>query len=278
MFSPNNIRRNIRAIPWWAVVVCLLSTTATAADDQWTGQVLDGILRPYRSVEVAATQFDRLSELHVVQGQRVEKSQLLAEVCSTETEYELRIARLEADAHGRLDQASAEVTLHEKKVATLAEMVASGAANVLEFHRAEADLRIMRARLQNERENLTVAAVQADRLTAKLNDYAVRAPFAGVVVKTHYEEGEYVSPSSPAIVTLQDVSRLKATFSIDETEISHYRVGQKIRLQLPDNRVVEGRIEFLPPIADADSGWFMVEVSVDNQDGSIIYSRCKRLP
>jgi hypothetical protein len=47
---------------------------------------------------------------------------------------------------------------------------------------------------------------------------------------------------------------------------------------LSNNSMAEGIIDYVPPVADPETGWFMITVSIDNRDGKIIGSRCQRMP
>ncbi len=245
--------------------------------DSWGDQVFEGVLIPVREVEVATSEFAILRELHVKAGDFVKANDLIAKLDTRELESQLTIAIAEYESRGKLHQVESELILQRQKVELTRQLHEKSSANIQEVQRAENDLRVVEARLQSEQENIEVLRLQVERLQRALELYNIRAPLDGVVVELQHEVGEFVSSSSPSVVKIHDVSQLKATFPLAEDEIQGMKVGGSMNVRLSDGRVVEGIIDFIPPVADPQSGWFMVTVLIDNKDASIRCSRCARV-
>ena len=262
------------------IAAAMIPKTALAqslSGDAWGDQVFEGVLVPIREVDVATSEFSILRELYVKAGDNVKAHDLIAKLDTRELESQLGIAIAEYESRGKLHQVESELTLHQQKVEMIRQLHEKSSANIQEVQRAENDLRIVQARLQAEQENIEVLGLQVERLRKALELYNIRAPFDGVVVEVQHEIGEFVSSNSPSVVKLHDVSRLKATFPLAETEIQGMKPGNTMQIRLSDGRIVEGTIDFIPPVADPQSGWFMVSVLIDNKDASIRCSRCARV-
>ena len=82
---------------------------------------------------------------------------------------------------------------------------------------------------------------------AKLNDYFVRAPFAGVIAEVNAEKGDSVS-SGTTLATLITKQRI-AEISLNEVDVAKVKTGQKVNLTFD---AIEG-LEITGQVAEIDS-------------------------
>jgi len=82
---------------------------------------------------------------------------------------------------------------------------------------------------------------------AKLNDYFVRAPFAGVIAEVNAEKGDSVS-SGTTLATLITKQRI-AEISLNEVDVAQVKTGQKVNLTFD---AIEG-LEITGQVAEIDS-------------------------
>ena len=223
---------------WWSLVAIALIATALNYSWSLASQETDrevrqttriglssltetviatGVIRPMVGAEVNVG--SRISgtvvSLPVVVGDKVEISQLLAELDRT---------ALEAAA----DQVRADVALAQPRVA-LAEAVLKrrqrlaekGLASDEDLDTAERDLAVERAQLKASKARLRSAEIV-------LGYTEIRAPISGVVAEVATREGETVAAdySAPTFVTIIDLDRLEVLAYVDETDIGRVRVGQ----------------------------------------------------
>jgi multidrug efflux system membrane fusion protein len=112
------------------------------------------------------------------------------------------------------------------------------------------------------------AQAELDQARQALQDTAVTAPFAGVVVARQIELGNLVGNSTPAF-TVADIHRLKAEFTVPMEELGSFQQGSRVALTLPDApEPVEGAVTALSPVADPQSRVFTVEITIDNPQGA----------
>lgn len=130
--------------------------------------------------------------------------------------------------------------------------------------------------LESSRGNRIAAAeadmnqARADRDKARLHlDWCkVRAPISGTILKKNAEEGNLVNPiamnGSFSLCDLADLSDLEVELTIQERDISKVSVGQKckIRTDAYPDRVYEGVVSRLMPVADRSKAAIPVRVKV----------------
>ncbi len=112
------------------------------------------------------------------------------------------------------------------------------------------------------------AALRLARL--QLQHTAVRAPLSGVVVERRVDPGEYAAPGAPLLV-VADVSTVRVSLAVSETQIRTVRVGQVVRVTVDalPGRSFTGRVEGWSPAADPRTRSFLVKVRLPNPDGAL---------
>jgi HlyD family secretion protein len=122
-----------------------------------------------------------------------------------------------------------------------------------------------------------IAAAQAEVMQAeaelakaqwRLENCTIRAPISGTILKKNAEEGNIVNPiafnGSFSLCDLADLSDLEVELTIQERDIAKVRVNQKcqVRAEAFPDRVYEGVVSRLMPIADRAKGAIPVRVKV----------------
>jgi len=102
----------------------------------------------------------------------------------------------------------------------------------------------------------------------RLENCTIRAPISGTILKKNAEEGNIVNPiafnGSFSLCDLADLSDLEVELTIQERDIAKVRVNQKcqVRAEAFPDRVYEGVVSRLMPIADRAKGAIPVRVKV----------------
>jgi len=94
---------------------------------------------------------------------------------------------------------------------------------------AQADA-IQGVQLEKTELALKTAKVQRATLWEQISKTTIKAPFAGIVTAKLTEEGAYAAPGVP-LLQITDISMLKFTVNVPETEISHFKTNQQYSLQ-----------------------------------------------
>ena len=103
----------------------------------------------------------------------------------------------------------------------------------------------------------------------ELEDYTIKSPIAGTVIKKEYKAGDTIGNSAQSIVlaTIADMSKMKFTMDVDELDISKIQVGQAVDVVADalEDQVFAGTITQIIQEGESENGvtTYPVEVVID---------------
>ena len=123
-----------------------------------------------------------------------------------------------------------------------------------------------RAKVATDAARLEVAKIQLDKAT-------VRAPIAGVLNKSHFDEGEYVRQGD-RVAEIVVIDPVKVLVKVPEKDIPYIRNGQKIPVSFDflQGRTFEGVVSYISVVGDRATRTYAVEITVDNPNLEILPS------
>lgn len=251
-----------------------LGQTPSQSNSIIADQRPEGVLEPWKTSSVACPEQGLLATLMVKPGDRVKAGAILGQLDSTLSEIQLEIASTQASAIGRIDTAKAEVELAEKKVRSIQQAREKKYSTQSELDRAEAEYKISLSRLQAELDESAIMQLQSRRMEELLRQRKIVSPIDGIVEKVLKSPGEYVSPTSPEVVRIVDISKLRASFFLQVQEIENLKIGTKLDVEITSGRNKTGTIDYIAPYADGESGLIEVQLLIDNPEMKIWGSRC----
>ncbi|MCC9654991.1 efflux RND transporter periplasmic adaptor subunit [Rhodopirellula halodulae] len=245
-------------------LVCLPMSGMALADEY------EAFTEPYRRIRVSSSEMGVITEFLVEEGEAVREGQVLAQLDDELLRKSLEVSRAAKDAVGSKTAAEAEVVLRDQQVQSYRRLFTQGNATPRELERAENDHRQALARLQSVTEELAVRELEYQRVLCQLEHRRILAPCNGVIVMKAKERGEFVSPTDPVVLQMVQLDRIKAVFSVPLRRIDQLRDGQDVLLRVGSKRAsVVGKVEFVSPIATAESGTVRVKVVVPNENNQI---------
>lgn len=240
-----------------------LSTTSN-------GDEVESFTEPYRRVAISAAEVGVLSEVRVVEGDKVKQGQVLAKLDDSVLVASLEVARAAKQAEGSLKAAVAENDARLKILESYKELRDRGNASPRECERAINEHLKSSARLLAVREELEVRRLEYERAKIQIAQRQIKSPISGYVVKVEKEAGEFVSPTDPVVMHVVQLDSLKAVFSVPIESAQGISVGETVRLTVGfKNTPCTGKIEFVSPVADPQSGSIRIKVRILNQNGRI---------
>lgn len=195
-----------------------------------TKLVTNGVLRNNESVGLTPEVTRRLKHVHVKEGQRVKKGDLLFELEAVDLVARHREAQVR---HGAL----AILEARQKK------LLAEGVTSQNDYDRAKNDLDVAAA---------AIAVVAAD-----LERTRVRAPFDGKIGLMRVSEGAMVGPgfgTEAVLVSLEDDSRVKVDFTVPERFSPHLAVGAAFTFRTEGGAPLTGKVLAIEPRLDERTG------------------------
>ncbi len=270
---------------WWitrskAVPVRTLTVRATASGGQKTVLNASGYVVARREATVSSKVTGKVMEVLVEEGMTVKEGQVLARLDDTNVRASLQLAEAQlvaaksavGETQARLDEGLKEF----KRVTNLA---ANKIATQADLDKAEAEVNSLRARLEQQKTEITVAERQVALWQQQMEDLVIRAPFGGVVVSKNAQPGEMISPISAGggftrtgICTIVDMTSLEVEVDVNESYINRVEPGQSVEATLdsyPDWRIPSKVIAIIPT-ADRQKATVKVRVRFEKLDARML--------
>lgn len=244
----------------------------------------EGSIRARHAADILVERSGRVRAVHVREGQRVRRGQLLISL----DDRELVLAREEAKA--RLLRALAQLAVEEQgfEGPEGAERVFAerseelrrleDAGEISRRERLDRELVIgmeavragaYRSELMEVRSGLAAARADAERLRIELERTEIRAPFAGVVSGLELDPGEHVMAGQKVFRLVDDV-RLEAVVSLLESDLARVSVGREARLSLPAlEEELPVTVDIIDPEVDPESRTCRLLMRVEHGSGQV---------
>ncbi len=219
-----------------------------------------GEIKPKTYVNIGANAFGKIIKLHVKEGDRVQKGQLLAQLENVQSSADVNATRASVQAavtdaaaadaalntsladlnraksdavHAKLDWDRAQGLYNAALIAKQDYDVKKAAWESADAGLAQAEARVVQATAQKDSMDKHITQNQANltRVSDVLQKTTYEAPFDGVITNLPVREGETVvigiqnSPGS-TLMTIADMSVITSEVKVDETDIVNVRLGQ----------------------------------------------------
>jgi RND family efflux transporter MFP subunit len=239
-----------------------------------------GYVTARREATVSSKVTGKVVEVLIEEGMKVEEGRVLARLDSSNVEADLKLAqaRLES-ARKSLDETRAGLDQAERELRRINELALGKVASVSELDRAEADVKTLRARLERQLADVTVAEREVAAWQQQFDDTIIRAPFAGVVTSKNAQPGEMISPMSAGggftrtgICTIVDMDSLEVEVDVNESYINRVAEGQPVEAVLDayPNWRIPSRVIAIIPTADRQKATVKVRVGFESLDPRIL--------
>ncbi len=253
-----------------------------ATVDSSSASVLDatGYVVARRQANVSSKVTGRVLEVLIEEGMSVEKNQIVARLDDINarksfdvTKAELEAAKAQAsEVRARLVEAKLN---YERNNTLLQKQLVSQAS----FDLIKANYDSLRAQLNNREEIVTVNEKLLAQQKQNLDDFVLRAPFAGVVIAKTSQPGEMISPISAGsgftrtgICTLVDMTSLEIEVDVNESYIQRVHPGQLAEavLEAYPEWKIPAKVAAIIPTADRQKATVKVRVAFQNLDPRIL--------
>lgn len=220
---------------WWTMPPAVAIAMATRGP-ALRAVYATGSVEPVNWAKVGPSLRARITEVLVEEGQRVGEGQAMARLDNREAIH-------------RVEEAEARARFAEEELARIRTLVARDIAARASLDRAEAEARAVRA--------------AADAARRRLDDYVVRAPADGLVLRRDAEVGEVVDTPA-ALFWIGEPRPLRITAEVDEEDIAQVREGQEVLLRADafPGRVLTATVAQITPKGDATRKAYRVRLTL----------------
>lgn len=253
-----------------------------ATVDSSSASVLDatGYVVARRQANVSSKVTGRVLEVLIEEGMSVEKNQIVARLddVNARKSFDVTKAELEA-AKAQVSEVRArllEAKLNYERNNTLFQKQLVSQSS---FDLIKANYESLRAQLNNREEVVTVNEKLLAQQKQNLDDFVLRAPFAGVVIAKTSQPGEMISPISAGsgftrtgICTLVDMTSLEIEVDVNESYIQRVHPGQLAEavLEAYPEWKIPAKVAAIIPTADRQKATVKVRVAFQNLDPRIL--------
>ena len=237
-----------------------------------------GTVKARRRAKLAPETGGRVLELPRRRGARVKKGDLLLRVDDALQGAQLRLAGDERKtALAQRDQACLAAERAGRDRERTAKLASDGLVSVDVLDRVESEARATDAACRAARANAERAESAVALARATLDKTVLLAPFDGIVADTFIEEGEWTSPSPPAlpippVLDLIDTRSIYVSAPMDEVDSARIRKGQPARLTVdshPGQHYTARVVEVAPYVVDRLEQNRTVEIELELDDAAV---------
>ena len=199
---------------------------------------VNGNFIPKQELNFLSENAGRVSAIYVDEGSRVRKGQVLA--------------RIDAEIINT-DRATAEATYQNalRDEARYKSSYETGGVTQQQLDQAKLATQNAKLRLQASQR--------------RVSDANIKSPINGIVNKRYIEVGAFVTAQGTQLFELVDVSKLKLSVNVNESQVANIKIGDQIDIKssvFPTEKFT-GKVTFIAAKADATLN-FPIEIEVTN--------------
>jgi len=223
-----------------------------------------GTLDAWTRINITPEVGGKIAGIHVQEGDRVTRGQLLAELETASIRLQLK----QAEAGVAVAEASHADALRNKE--RMDRLIKENAVSEMQREKIQLAYDAAAAELEQARAGLNLARHALDVSIMK-------APFAGVIASKNAEVGDVINPmmggysGASGVLTLMDYSKIKIAVAISSEDISRIQKGQDAILRVGSfpGREFRGSVRVVNLTADPLNKKFGVEVLFENPDAAL---------
>ena len=230
----------------------------------------DCLIEPTSVVNVGTDEKGVLDKLLVDRGDHIKRGEVLARLESESEEVAVELARAQAKKHAALESKQETVVYQQRQVNRISDLVGKKALPEQEKDKAENQLKIDKADVRVEEENLHIAQVDLKRAKVALDERTIYSPINGVVMEQLLQPGELVQEQKP-IIKIAQIVPLKVNVIIPVEHYGKIKTGMQAEVtpKIAGLSARTATVVAVDPVVDAASNTFGVELRLPNKDESV---------
>jgi RND family efflux transporter MFP subunit len=255
----------LKKIPWYGVVMIALLLALPLVGYPQT-VTYDGLIQPYRVVEIGAPTEGIVAKVDVDRSSAVHAGQTLVELESSveRTAVEKAEAMAAFDGEIGLQQATLQF---DKRVHDRLKKLSSVSAQ--DKDQAATEIELTRRRLEKARENSLLAEIELKKARAVLARCFIRSPISGVVVERYVSPGEYVD--TKPLLRVAQVDPLRVEAIVPAQMFGKIKPGMTAAIvpELEQYGALAAKVDIVDKVIDSASNTFGVRLELPNAEKKI---------
>ena len=204
--------------------------------------VASGSVESVNEVDVGAQASGKITKLYVKLGQEIKKGEMIADIDSTtqiNTLNTKKAALVSYQAQLKAKRTAYDVALSSYN--RLSKLYTQKATSLDSLNTAKSTLDNAKAEMEAIEANIKQAEIEVNTAETNVGYTKITAPMDGTVISVPVSEGQTVNANqtTPTIVTIADLSKMKIKPEISEGDITKVKAGQEVSFTiLSDNQTV----------------------------------------
>jgi len=204
--------------------------------------VASGSVESVNEVDVGAQASGKITKLYVKLGQEIKKGEMIADIDSTtqiNTLNTKKAALVSYQAQLKAKKTAYDVALSSYN--RLSKLYTQKATSLDSVNTAKSTLDNAKAEMEAVEANIKQAEIEVNTAETNVGYTKITAPMDGTVISVPVSEGQTVNANqtTPTIVTIADLSKMKIKPEISEGDITKVKAGQEVSFTiLSDSQTV----------------------------------------
>ena len=204
--------------------------------------VASGSVESVNEVDVGAQASGEITKLYVKLGQEIKKGEMIADIDSTtqiNTLNTKKAALVSYQAQLKAKKTAYDVALSSYN--RLSKLYTQRATSLDSVNTAKSTLDNAKAEMEAIEANIKQAEIEVNTAETNVGYTKITAPMDGTVISVPVSEGQTVNANqtTPTIVTIADLSKMKIKPEISEGDITKVKAGQEVSFTiLSDSQTV----------------------------------------
>lgn len=231
------------------------------------------LIEPNQRLELKSPVSAQIVAVHVDRGAVVKKGQLLVSLDAEAEQAALASANYRAVMQGQIRSAESRLLNAKEKLKRREELRQENFISAQDRDDAMAEARIAEADVLEARDNRELSRLEAKRLAAVVNHYALLSPIAGVVTERLQNPGELAQTgeTATAVIKLAQIDPLRVDVVLPVARYGAVSVGAvvEIKPEPPFKGSYKATVRVVDKVVDSASGTFRVRMELPNPKGDI---------
>ena len=235
--------------------------------------VASGSVESVNEVDVGAQASGKITKLYVKLGQEIKKGEMIADIDSTtqiNTLNTKKAALVNYQAQLKAKKTAYDVALSSYN--RLSKLYTQKATSLDSVNAAKSTLDNAKAEMEAIEANIKQAEIEVNTAETNVGYTKITAPMDGTVISVLVSEGQTVNANqtTPTIVTIADLSKMKIKPEISEGDITKVKAGQEVSFTiLSDSQTVyHSVIDSVDPANTTTSDSSSTSSSTSSSSGS----------
>ena len=204
--------------------------------------IASGSVESVNEVDVGAQASGKITKLYVKLGQEIKKGEMIADIDSTtqiNTLNTKKAALVSYQAQLKAKKTAYDVALSSYN--RLSKLYTQKATSLDSLNTAKSTLDNAKAEMEAIEANIKQAEIEVNTAETNVGYTKITAPMDGTIISVPVSEGQTVNANqtTPTIVTIADLSKMKIKPEISEGDITKVKAGQEVSVTiLSDSQTV----------------------------------------